>query len=151
MTSLRKQMMMKRTLRNLRTWAPPISIGVIIGVLAFFAFEKFDDQSAQAHATEISSAPAQRTARIQHSSRSAPTLAIEEEPARYQPVQYAPADDEPRRREPVVSTHYQRAAFRNCAEARAAGAAPVYAGDPGFGEHLDGDHDGIGCEPYHPR
>lgn len=41
--------------------------------------------------------------------------------------------------------------FRNCTEARAAGHAPVYAGDPAYGPWLDGDDDGIGCEPYHPR
>lgn len=37
-------------------------------------------------------------------------------------------------------------AFVNCAAARAAGAAPVYRGDPGYGSHLDRDNDGIGCE-----
>lgn len=37
-------------------------------------------------------------------------------------------------------------AYRNCSAARAAGAAPVYAGDPGYGRHLDRDGDGIGCE-----
>jgi hypothetical protein len=42
-------------------------------------------------------------------------------------------------------------AFRNCAEARAAGAAPVRRGDPGYGPHLDRDNDGIGCEPYRRR
>ena len=42
-------------------------------------------------------------------------------------------------------------AFRNCAEARAAGAAPVKRGDPGYGPHLDRDNDGIGCEPYRGR
>lgn len=42
-------------------------------------------------------------------------------------------------------------AFRNCAEARAAGAAPVYRGDPGYGSHLDRDNDGIGCEPWRGR
>ena len=36
--------------------------------------------------------------------------------------------------------------FRNCAEARAAGAAPVRRGDPGYAPHLDRDNDGIGCE-----
>ncbi|GAB3703403.1 excalibur calcium-binding domain-containing protein [Corynebacterium nasicanis] len=36
--------------------------------------------------------------------------------------------------------------FRNCAAARAAGAAPVYAGQPGYGSHLDRDGDGVGCE-----
>lgn len=37
-------------------------------------------------------------------------------------------------------------AFANCSEARAAGAAPVRRGDPGYGPHLDRDHDGVGCE-----
>ena len=37
-------------------------------------------------------------------------------------------------------------AFANCSEARAAGAAPVRRGDPGFGSHLDRDGDGVGCE-----
>lgn len=37
-------------------------------------------------------------------------------------------------------------AWPGCNEARAAGASPVYAGDPGYGSHLDGDSDGIGCE-----
>lgn len=39
--------------------------------------------------------------------------------------------------------------YRNCAEARSAGAAPVRLGDPGYGTHLDRDRDGIGCEPYY--
>ena len=37
-------------------------------------------------------------------------------------------------------------AFRNCTAARAAGAAPVYRGEAGYGPHLDRDGDGIGCE-----
>lgn len=37
-------------------------------------------------------------------------------------------------------------AFRDCSEARAAGAAPVRRGQPGYGPHLDRDNDGIGCE-----
>lgn len=36
--------------------------------------------------------------------------------------------------------------YRNCAAARAAGAAPVYRGDPGYAPWLDRDQDGIGCE-----
>ncbi|WP_203415161.1 excalibur calcium-binding domain-containing protein [Pseudoxanthomonas suwonensis] len=36
--------------------------------------------------------------------------------------------------------------YRNCAEARAAGAAPVRRGEPGYGTHLDRDNDGVGCE-----
>jgi hypothetical protein len=44
-----------------------------------------------------------------------------------------------------------RGAYRNCAEARAAGAAPVRRGEPGYGPQLDRDNDGIGCEPYRGR
>lgn len=36
--------------------------------------------------------------------------------------------------------------YRNCDAARAAGAAPVRRGQPGYGRHLDRDNDGIGCE-----
>jgi len=45
----------------------------------------------------------------------------------------------------------RQSAFPNCDAARAAGAAPVYAGEPGYGAHLDGDDDGIGCEPHRRR
>lgn len=36
--------------------------------------------------------------------------------------------------------------YPNCAAARAAGAAPLYRGDPGYGRHLDRDGDGKACE-----
>lgn len=36
--------------------------------------------------------------------------------------------------------------YANCAAVRAAGAAPIYVGQPGYGSHLDRDGDGIGCE-----
>lgn len=37
-------------------------------------------------------------------------------------------------------------AFANCSAARAAGAAPVRAGSPGYSRKLDRDGDGVGCE-----
>lgn len=46
--------------------------------------------------------------------------------------------------EPSTSTTY--GFYDNCSAAQAAGAAPVYAGDPGYGPHLDRDGDGVGCE-----
>lgn len=36
--------------------------------------------------------------------------------------------------------------YANCSAARAAGAAPIRAGDPGYARHLDRDGDGIACE-----
>lgn len=39
--------------------------------------------------------------------------------------------------------------YSGCNEVRAAGVAPLYRHEPGFSQRLDGDGDGIGCEPYH--
>lgn len=36
--------------------------------------------------------------------------------------------------------------YPNCTAARAAGAAPIYRGQPGYGKHLDRDGDGKACE-----
>jgi hypothetical protein len=36
--------------------------------------------------------------------------------------------------------------YPNCTAARAAGAAPIYRGQPGYGTHLDRDGDGKACE-----
>ena len=36
--------------------------------------------------------------------------------------------------------------YANCAAARAAGAAPLYRGDPGYRSGLDRDGDGVACE-----
>ena len=36
--------------------------------------------------------------------------------------------------------------YQNCSAARAAGAAPIYAGEPGYSSKLDGDGDGVACE-----
>jgi hypothetical protein len=38
-----------------------------------------------------------------------------------------------------------------CDDARAAGTAPIYFGEPGYREEMDGDGDGLACEPYHGR
>ncbi|MDP3746999.1 MAG: excalibur calcium-binding domain-containing protein [Phenylobacterium sp.] len=43
------------------------------------------------------------------------------------------------------------APFRSCAAARAAGAARLSRGDPGYNPKLDGDGDGLACEPYRGR
>jgi len=36
--------------------------------------------------------------------------------------------------------------YRNCTEVRAAGAAPLHIGEPGYRPALDRDHDGVACE-----
>ncbi|MFD9522480.1 excalibur calcium-binding domain-containing protein [Streptomyces sp. NPDC059979] len=36
--------------------------------------------------------------------------------------------------------------YKNCTAVKAAGAAPIRRGDPGYARHLDRDGDGVGCE-----
>jgi hypothetical protein len=38
--------------------------------------------------------------------------------------------------------------YSGCDQARAAGAAPIRRGSPGYREEMDGDGDGIACEAY---
>ncbi len=56
------------------------------------------------------------------------------------PAKKSSQQAEPRKK-PAGSVYY-----KNCSAAKAAGAAPVYRGDPGYGKHLDRDGDGVGCE-----
>lgn len=90
--------MLKRALRRLRTWGPPISVGVIVGAGGFLIAERLDERAPAAFMHEA--APL-----------SAPSYA-------------------------------------NCDAARAADAAPLYTGQPGYSERLDADRDGVACEPY---
>ena len=62
------------------------------------------------------------------------------------PAPYVPRRDiAPTNRPPTPA---DQRSFANCAAARAAGAAPLRRGEPGYGAHLDRDDDGIACEPY---
>ena len=56
----------------------------------------------------------------------------------------APRDpqEEARLQQVMASVHYA-----GCDQVRAAGAAPLRYGQPGYGPHMDGDGDGVACEP----
>ena len=47
-----------------------------------------------------------------------------------------------------IQSRQASAYYPNCSAARAAGVAPIYAGQPGYREEMDGDLDGVACEPY---
>lgn len=81
------------------------------------------------------------------------TATPEPEPATQEPEpepEPEPATQEP---EPVVEEPALPAPapaparpFTSCAQAREAGAAPLYRGDPGYSPRLDRDKDGVACE-----
>ena len=56
---------------------------------------------------------------------------------------------ESRRDDPTVVE--RSATYAGCDEVRAAGRAPLHAGEPGYRTEMDGDGDGIACEPVHSR
>jgi Excalibur calcium-binding domain len=50
-----------------------------------------------------------------------------------------------------ANTPQAGAYYAGCNDARAAGVAPIYADEPGYRPEMDGDSDGIACEPYRGR
>ena len=76
------------------------------------------------------------TLTVNHDSADAAASAAAEQPAQEQPAQEPQSEPEEQAR-----TYYA-----NCTEAKAAGAAPLYRGEPGYRDKLDRDHDGIACE-----
>lgn len=72
----------------------------------------------------------------------APAKAAPAAPAQPAPVAPAPAPVAPAPVPAAPAAPY----YANCAAARAAGAAPLYAGQPGYRTSLDRDRDGVACE-----
>lgn len=105
------------------------------------AADKAAAEAAAAAQAAVEKAAAEQAAAAQaaaeQAARDAAARQAQPPPAAPAPVAPAPAPVAPA---PVA------APFANCTAARAAGAAPVYAGTPGYGKHLDRDGDGIGCD-----
>lgn len=80
----------------------------------------------------------------------APSPAVEASPSLDPPARAIPPERPSRQRQqfidPPAAPASGGAYYRNCAAARAAGAAPVLAGEPGYSRRLDRDGDGVGCE-----
>lgn len=49
---------------------------------------------------------------------------------------------------PVAASAAASVYYPGCNAVRAAGKAPLYAGQPGYRTDMDGDDDGIACEPH---
>lgn len=71
-------------------------------------------------------------------------IAVREQQAE-QARQVAAATPQPQPQQGFVSQP-QQGSYRNCSEARAAGAAPLYRGQAGYSSRLDRDGDGVACE-----
>ena len=93
------------------------------------------DGAAPADPTSVAQEPAEQPVADANVGVDAP-----EEPEQQRAQFYAPAPEKP------APAPAQSAYYPNCAAARSAGAAPLYAGDPGYSSKLDRDGDGVACE-----
>jgi len=73
----------------------------------------------------------------------APVVATPEPKPEPKPVPAPEPEPEP---EPVEEPEVEYTFYENCSAVRAAGADPIYEGDPGYSRKLDRDGDGVGCE-----
>ena len=71
-----------------------------------------------------------------------PTSPFAAEPAQPEPAEEAPAPAPEAPAQPAPATAF----YANCDAVRAAGASPLYAGQPGYSRKLDRDGDGVACE-----
>lgn len=93
------------------------------------------DGAAPAAPTSAAQAPAEQPAADANVGVDAP-----EDPEQQRAQFVAPAPEKP------APAPAQSAYYPNCAAARSAGVAPLYAGDPGYSSKLDRDGDGVACE-----
>jgi hypothetical protein len=98
--------------------------------------------TARATVAEPAPAPAQAVVPAPAPAAPAPVAPAPAAPAPVAPAPVAPAPVAPAPVAPAPAAAY----YANCAAARAAGAAPLYAGQAGYRAGLDRDNDGVACE-----
>ena len=115
--------------------------------------KKAEKRKAEKRRAEKKKAEEERAAREKAEQEQAAQQAAAEEAARQAAEQAAQeqarqAAEQAARRQAQMQAPAPDAnvVYPNCAAVRAAGRAPLYAGEPGYHPALDRDHDGIACE-----
>ena len=138
--------------RGLLRTSAPVLLALVLGV----GLAGCDDTASTSSDAPSSTAPAES----QQDSGSDGSADSEEAPAEEPAAE--PTDDSSGRsgwfgggdsgsgegseEEATPESEPQKEFYANCKEAKAAGAAPLYKGDPGYRSDLDRDGDGIACE-----
>jgi len=99
-----------------------------------------------AHAEASAKASASAAAAAEAAEKAAQEKAAQEAQQAEEAAQEQAQEPAQEPEEPAQPAQKPQAYYRNCAEAKAAGAAPLYQGDPGYRSALDRDHDGVACE-----
>src|SRR5215475_5140854 len=110
-------------------------VGLLLGVaVAACAVQTSPRLAGDAQPTTAAPAPTTEVAAAQTTTAQTTTAAPTRSPT---PTRTAAARPKPPPAEPY---------YHNCTAARAAGAAPIRRGEPGYRPALDADNDGIACE-----
>lgn len=102
---------------------------------------------AESHVAALVSTPSPTPEETTATPEPAPaTVKPEPEPEPEPAVEEPEPEPEPVADEPAPPAPAPARPFTSCAQAREAGAAPLYRGDPGYSPRLDRDKDGVACE-----
>ncbi|MEU5388139.1 excalibur calcium-binding domain-containing protein [Kitasatospora cineracea] len=112
----------------------------VLWLAAVFGPDRKDAAPAPAATTASPSPVASDSPTPEPTPTPTPAPAPTPAPETPEPVQ---TESEP---EPARTTEQAAAYYKNCTEAKAAGAAPLHRGEPGYRSALDRDGDGIACE-----
>lgn len=110
--------------------------------LDVIAAEKAAAEKAAAELAAAEKAAADKAAADLAATQLAAQQAAAQQAAKPAPAPAAPAPAAPAPAAPAPAAAY----FGSCAEAKAAGAAPLFAGQAGYRAALDRDKDGVACE-----
>ncbi|KAA8720183.1 excalibur calcium-binding domain-containing protein [Corynebacterium spheniscorum] len=160
----------------MKVFLVPVLLFIVGWVIVPGAQSKSDSATTTSTVTtQVSTTVLSTTSRTQTASSSSATSTTETAPTTEEPVEKvqhgllyqepsseppapAPAPEvvkpaavepaQPPAQQPAQPPAQQPASvhYRNCQEAKNAGAAPIYRGEPGYAPHLDRDGDGIACE-----
>lgn len=106
---------------------------------------KSDADAKEAKAVAAAKAEKAAEAKAAKKAADAQTAKVREQEARAARVAEG-AREEQQAAETKMQTFTGSTSYANCSAVRAAGAAPIYRGDPGYSKKLDRDGDGVACE-----
>ena len=102
------------------------------------------EPSATPTPTKATAAPSKPAGLLSKPPTTKPTIKVTTKPT-VKPTTQRPPTTRPTTR--VTTTRPKPSVYyANCTEVRAAGAAPIHRGEPGYSSKLDRDGDGIACE-----
>ena len=121
-----------------------VGLLVLIGLFLPAACSGEDDEDSDAGPTTTTTTAATTTSEATTTTAAAPPTTAA--PVTTEAPPPPPITEAPRPAVTAAPSAPSGATYANCSEAKAAGAAPLSRGEPGYSSKLDRDGDGVACE-----